>query len=133
MTITVNTEDGAVFSAVTARRVVSQMRRDNWNAPSRKLEYMQEVAERVRQMTDREVRTDTPAHFLADLQSAGALRVDLVITMPATALALANDAVRHVLAGHQLGDPDLGKACELFEAALAEAGMAEPKQGVAQA
>lgn len=72
----VTTQDGATFSGDTPEQIVSQMRRDNWSAPPKKREYMEEVAERVIDMTGSVVRADTATNFLNDLQDSGFLKIE---------------------------------------------------------
>jgi hypothetical protein len=61
------------------------MRLNQWSAPSRKREYMQDVAERVHAGFHQPVRTD-PVGFLLDLESAGLLKLSIQVTMPLSVL-----------------------------------------------
>lgn len=69
------TSDGVVFEAPTAKGIVSQMRRSQWSAPSKKGEYMREVADHVAEVTGKRVRADEVDAFLVDLEHAGLCRV----------------------------------------------------------
>jgi hypothetical protein len=111
--IVVRTVDGAIFRGGSAAAVVRQMKRTNWSAPSRKVEYMEEVAERVWSMKRAVVRTD-PASFLLDLRGAELLEIRV-----RTELDL--DTVQGMWNEHQVdGHPD---AVGLFRAALTELGI----------
>lgn len=69
--IAIRTVDGAVFRARTRTGLVRAMKRDQWNAPERKLPWMEEVSERVEQQTGKLVRCTSPDVFLDDLKAAG--------------------------------------------------------------
>jgi alkylation response protein AidB-like acyl-CoA dehydrogenase len=71
----VECSDGEVFQAETAAGIVEQMRSAEWHKPPKKREYMEEIQERVEQMTGVSVRVDRPTHFLKDLEAAGVLRI----------------------------------------------------------
>jgi hypothetical protein len=64
-------QDGAQFVGANAAEIVAQMRRNDWSSPPKKGEYMAEVAERIQQIVNREIRTSDPALFLSDLADAG--------------------------------------------------------------
>jgi hypothetical protein len=67
--------DGAVFEGPDAKSIVSQMRKDEWNAPSKKREYMAEVSDRVEQMTGQDVPDDNAMAFLTGLEAQGFLTI----------------------------------------------------------
>lgn len=120
----VTTQDGAAFKGRTAAQVVSKMRRDNWNAPARKLEYMEEVAERIYQTTGQTIRTDA-CHFLADLEDVGVIVVAVQIQVPMRTLALVKDSARE---DADLDAPSRTRLREFVEVAdgwLLQAGRAE--------
>lgn len=70
------TSDGAVFDAKTAAGIVAAMRKDDWGAPPKKLEYMVETAERVEMITGSVIRTSNPVDFLIDLERAGFCHIE---------------------------------------------------------
>lgn len=122
----VRTQDGALFAGDSAAAVVSQMRRDNWNAPVRKLEYMEEVAERVLDATGQAVRVDSAAHFLGDLERTGWVQVEIVLTLPAVLVGLAVDLAH----SSSIEDPGLAELVAHLHPWLVQAGRAE-NEGVA--
>jgi hypothetical protein len=65
--------DGTAFRGRTAKEVVSRMRRNNWSAPDRKQEYMEQVSTRVAQMFGEIVHVDSAETFLRDLVRVGML------------------------------------------------------------
>ena len=44
----------------------------HWTPSTSNADYMQQMAERMRQYSGAKVRTDTAKHFLADMTAAGA-------------------------------------------------------------
>lgn len=69
---TYHTNDGAVIEAKDARDVVRKLRAMS-NTPEQNIQtFMEEVAERVL-LQGNVIATDTPAHFVAGLLSAGLL------------------------------------------------------------
>lgn len=75
----VKTGEGQEFAGATAEAVVRQMRDTEWNAPEKKRDYMEEVAERVFNMTGLEIPSPTtiPAsEFLQYLERAGLVTVE---------------------------------------------------------
>jgi hypothetical protein len=107
--LVVTASDGSVFRGRSAQAVVRQMKRNQWSAPSRKREYMEEVAERIFAARGIPIRTD-PASFLRDLADAGLLEIRLQVEMR-------EHHARELLEGLHLAE--LG---EDVEHALAEAG-----------
>lgn len=73
----VTATDGAVFHGATAQEVVRAMRNTQWNAPVLKRDWMEEVAERVEQMTGERPRTRA-REFLADLKRLGLVTIEHV-------------------------------------------------------
>lgn len=76
MNITVKTNDEQVFQGEDAKVIVRAMKNAQWNAPDTKREYMEQAAERVRQMTGQRPREDAVG-FLTDLQTAGLVTITL--------------------------------------------------------
>lgn len=74
--IRVDTKDGNLFEGVDAKDVVRQMKMTEWGHPEKKRDYMEEVAERVEQMTGREVPHTSAAGFLLGLADAGIINVE---------------------------------------------------------
>jgi hypothetical protein len=63
--------DGAVFEGEDEKAIVRQMKHDDWSSPPKKREYMVEVADRIVEMTGKEVRTVNAKAFLTDLVTTG--------------------------------------------------------------
>jgi hypothetical protein len=64
------------FVGPDAEAIVRQMRDMQWNAPSRKRDWMVEAAERAEQVSGVRVRADEGASmFLRDLERAGLINV----------------------------------------------------------
>lgn len=76
--IKIRTNDGAEFKAHSTNGIVSQMRKDQWSAPDKKADYMEEVANFVARSTGHMVRTDDSAIFLNDLEAAGLIEQTFV-------------------------------------------------------
>jgi hypothetical protein len=78
MMLTVTTKDGVQFRARDEKGIVRAMRRTQWNAPERKQEYIEEVCDRVFQMTGKAIgqpaNTLNPASFLMYLIRAGLIQ-----------------------------------------------------------
>lgn len=69
----VTTEDGLRFEGRSAKQVVKEMERAQWQQYDTKHEYMEAVAERVESMTGTRPRVSSAAHFVNDLVSIGLL------------------------------------------------------------
>jgi hypothetical protein len=67
----IRTNDGATFEGRSAKQIVSRMRRDQWNAPELKQEYMEQVSNRVAQMYGHIVHITSAQEFLRGLEEAG--------------------------------------------------------------
>lgn len=69
-----------VFTGETEAEIVRQMKNTEWFGPELKREYMWEVADRVGEMTGKQlVSTNdklTPAEFLAYLELAGMVKTE---------------------------------------------------------
>jgi hypothetical protein len=76
----VTTTGGLKWEAPHARGIVRQMRREPWNAPPDKPQYMLQAAKRVAQQTGASIRCDTPRHFLDDLATAGLVKISQRVT-----------------------------------------------------
>lgn len=74
MKITVTTQDGLVFTGADARDIVRQIKVAQWNAPDTKREYMEQVGQRVMEMTGQRPREDATG-FLIDLERAGLVTI----------------------------------------------------------
>jgi hypothetical protein len=61
------------FIGADADEIVRQMRETVWSPPADLRGYMEQVADRVQQMTGARIRTE-PEGFLADLAAVGLLR-----------------------------------------------------------
>lgn len=74
MKITAITEDGMTFVGVDAKDIVRQMKTAQWNAPDTKREYMEQVGQRVMEMTGQRPREEA-ALFLIDLERVDFLTI----------------------------------------------------------
>lgn len=73
----IRTNDGYEFQGTDAKDVVRQMKYDEWSAPERKREYMEEVVDRVSQMVEIEPvdpQTISAEEFLVWLERAGLVK-----------------------------------------------------------
>jgi hypothetical protein len=71
----VDTHDGTVFEGDDAKDIVRQMKMTEWGHPEKKRDYMEEVAERIEQMTGSEVPHGSAASFLLGLAEAGLITI----------------------------------------------------------
>jgi hypothetical protein len=73
--LTLRMSDGALFRAKTDAGLVRQMKATQWNAPLKKGQYIEEVCERVHEMTGRlpllPATTLTPTQFIDFLVEVG--------------------------------------------------------------
>lgn len=74
--IYVTTIDGANFHGATATEIVRDMMRRAWFAPSCKVAYMREVADRIAMFNGQMVRHAGARVFLEDLQKAGLIKIN---------------------------------------------------------
>lgn len=70
--------NGEKFSGETAGDVVRAMKDSTWGGYEADglRGYMRQVAKRINEWNGKDVRTDTPAHFLKDLEAAGFVRTN---------------------------------------------------------
>jgi len=73
-TLLVGTKDGTVFTG-TAEQVVGYLWKAAFLRKTSPHRYMRAVARRVRLGHGRKVRTDTPTHFLHDLDSVAVIHI----------------------------------------------------------
>jgi hypothetical protein len=74
MALRVTTQDGTVFEAPDAAGIVRQMRDAAWRQQDPKSEYMEDVATRVGEAYEEDIRT-TPVEFLDDLSRVGLVTI----------------------------------------------------------
>lgn len=74
MKITVTTNDLLFFAGADAKDVVRKMKEAQWNAPDTKREYMEQVGQRVMEMTGQRPREDATG-FLIDLERANLVTI----------------------------------------------------------
>lgn len=74
MKITITTRDEQQFSGAKATDIVRQMKLAQWNAPDTKREYMEQVGQRVMEMTGTRPR-ESATYFLMDLESVGLITI----------------------------------------------------------
>lgn len=77
-TLQLTTNDGHVVLGPTPAALVRGLRATQWNAPDTKREYMEQVADRVATMYGAQVRPETPARFLRDLERAQLVTITVV-------------------------------------------------------
>lgn len=64
--------DGGIIAATSPQDFISQLHHASWfDAHGTDQEYMQRFARRLQELDGTTIRTDTAAHFLADLLESG--------------------------------------------------------------
>lgn len=71
----VDAGNGDVFEGDDAKEIVRQMKMTEWGHPEKKRDYMEEVAERIEQMTGRTILHTSAAQFLLSLADAGVITI----------------------------------------------------------
>lgn len=73
--IKIVTADGITVEADSFNKAVMQLRDQQWQAPTLKRDYREEVADRVLDETGTSIRSNTSENFIRDLADLGLLRL----------------------------------------------------------